>query len=146
MNLFENLGEAIKETIENTVEKASEINISKGSNIKSEEIELAQKLDAVEEFSIDRFEGDIAVLENRKTGKIEEIEMTVGSTTVKVKLKDDNDETYYKKYNAMDLKILKNADSEVIDEEEKENMAELQRLEDLEQQDKESEKNNEDIF
>ena len=65
---------------------------------------------------------------------------------VKVKLKDDNDETYYKKYNAMDLKILKNADSEVIDEEEKENMAELQRLEDLEQQDKESEKNNEDIF
>ena len=74
MNLFENLGEVIKETIENTVEKASEINISKGSNIKSEEIELAQKLDAVEEFSIDRFEGDIAVLENRKTGKIEEIE------------------------------------------------------------------------
>ena len=73
MNLFENLGEAIKETIENTVEKASEINISKGSNIKSEEIELAQKLDAVEEFSIDRFEGDIAVLENRKTGKIETI-------------------------------------------------------------------------
>ena len=74
LNIFENLGEAIKETIENTVEKASEINISKGSNIKSEEIELAQKLDAVEEFSIDRFEGDIAVLENRKTGKIEEIE------------------------------------------------------------------------
>ena len=53
MNLFENLGEAIKETIENTVEKASEINISKGSNIKNEEIELAQKLDAVEEFSVD---------------------------------------------------------------------------------------------
>ena len=74
MNLFENLGEAIKETIENTVEKASEINISKDSDIKNEEIELAQKLDAVEEFSIDRFEGDIAVLENRKTGKIEEIE------------------------------------------------------------------------
>lgn len=65
---------------------------------------------------------------------------------VKVKLKDDNDETYYKKYDAKDLKIIKNADSEVIDEEEKENMAELQRLEDLEQQDKESEKNNEDIF
>ena len=65
---------------------------------------------------------------------------------VKVKLKDDNDETYYKKYNSIDLKILKNADSEVIDEEEKENMAELQRLEELEQQDKESEKNNEDIF
>lgn len=74
LNLFENLGEAIKETIENTIEKANEININKASNIKNEEIELAQKLDAIEEFSVDRFEGDIAVLENRKTGKIEEIE------------------------------------------------------------------------
>ena len=65
---------------------------------------------------------------------------------VKVKLKDDNNETYYKKYDAKDLKIIKNADSEVIDEEEKENMAELQKLEELEKQDKETEKNNEDIF
>lgn len=74
MNIFENLGEAIKETIENTIEKANEISINKASNIKNEEVELAQKLDAIEEFSVDRFEGDIAVLENRKTGKIEEIE------------------------------------------------------------------------
>ena len=65
---------------------------------------------------------------------------------VKVKLKDDNDDTYYKKYDAKDLKIIKNADSEVIDEEEKENMAELQKLEELEKQDMETEKNNEDIF
>ena len=65
---------------------------------------------------------------------------------VKVKLKDDNNETYYKKYDAKDLKIIKNADSEVIDEEEKENMEELQKLEELEKQDKETEKNNEDIF
>lgn len=64
---------------------------------------------------------------------------------VKVKLKDDNDETYYKKYDAKDLKIIKSVDSEVIGEEEKENMAELQKLEDLEKQDQESE-NNEDIF
>ena len=64
---------------------------------------------------------------------------------VKVKLKDDNDETYFKKYNAADLKIIKNASSEVMDEEEKENMEELQKLEELEKQDKESE-NNEDIF
>ncbi len=74
MNIFENLGEAIKETIENTVEKVNEININKSSDIKNEEVELAQKLNAIEEFSVDRFEGDIAVLENRKTGKIEEIE------------------------------------------------------------------------
>ena len=64
---------------------------------------------------------------------------------VKVKLKDDNDETYYKKYDAKDLKVIKNVDSEVIGEEEKENMAELQKLEDLEKQDQETE-NNEDIF
>ena len=63
---------------------------------------------------------------------------------VKVKLKDDNDETYYKKYEAKDLKILQNIGSEVVDEEEKENMAELQKLEELEQQDKE--KKEEDIF
>ena len=64
---------------------------------------------------------------------------------VKVKLKDDNDDTYYKKYNAKDLKIIKDADSEVIDEEEKENMEELQKLEELEIQDKNSE-NEDDIF
>lgn len=64
---------------------------------------------------------------------------------VKVKLRDDNDETYYKKYDAKDLKVIKSVDSEVIGEEEKENMAELQKLEDLEKQDQESE-NNEDIF
>lgn len=63
---------------------------------------------------------------------------------VKVKLKDDNDETYYKKYNAKDLKIIDNSVSDVIDDEEKENMAELQKLEELEKQDRETESN--DIF
>ena len=63
---------------------------------------------------------------------------------VKVKLKDDNDETYYKKYNANDLKIIDNSVSEVMDDEEKENMVELQKLEELEKQDRETEKD--DIF
>lgn len=63
---------------------------------------------------------------------------------VKVKLKDDNNENYYKKYNAKDLKILQNIESEVIDEEEKENMEELQKLEDLEKQDQNNE--SDDIF
>lgn len=63
---------------------------------------------------------------------------------VKVKLKDDNDETYYKKYNASDLKIINNIGTDVIDEEEEENMAELQKLEELERQDKESDKD--DIY
>ena len=35
-----------------------------------EEIELAEKLDAIEEFTVDRFEGDIVVLEDRKTGNM----------------------------------------------------------------------------
>ena len=63
---------------------------------------------------------------------------------VKVKLKDDNDETYYKKYNAKNLKIIDNSVSEVMDDEEKENMVELQKLEELEKQDRETE--NDDIF
>ena len=63
---------------------------------------------------------------------------------MKVKLKDDNDETYYKKYNAKDLKIIDNSVSEVMDDEEKENMVELQKLEELEKQDRETE--NDDIF
>ena len=64
---------------------------------------------------------------------------------VKVKLKDDNGEAYYKKYNASDLKILKDAESEIVGEEESENLEELQKLEKLEEQDKEVE-NNEDIY
>ena len=66
---------------------------------------------------------------------------------VKVKFKDDDGETYYKKYNAADLKIIQNntSDEEVVDEEEKENMEELQKLEELEKQDRETE-TEDDIF
>ena len=63
---------------------------------------------------------------------------------VKVKLKDENNETYYKKYDAKDIKIIKNASSEVIDEEEKANMEELQKLEELEKQD--SKEESDDIY
>ena len=64
---------------------------------------------------------------------------------VKVKLKDDNGEAYYKKYNASNLKVLKDPESEIVGEEESENLEELQRLEKLEEQDKEVE-HNEDIY
>ena len=67
-NFLERIQEAAKKTIEENKIKLENVNISQ------EEIDLAQKLDAIEEFSIDRFEGDIAVLENRKTGKTIEIE------------------------------------------------------------------------
>lgn len=70
MDIFENLGEAIKETLENVVEKAKTNIDTKGSNLSNDEVELAKKLDAIEEFTIDRFEGDIAVLEDRNTGKM----------------------------------------------------------------------------
>ena len=63
---------------------------------------------------------------------------------VKVKLKDDNGETYYKKFNASDLEIIKNTSTEVVDEEEKENMAELRKLEELEKEDTKNE--SDDIF
>ena len=44
----------------------------KKNNI-SEEMELAKKLDAIEEYSVDRFEGEYAVLENRKTNEIKNV-------------------------------------------------------------------------
>lgn len=63
---------------------------------------------------------------------------------VKVKLKDDNGETYFKRFNASDLKIIKNTSTDVVDEEEKENMEELKKLEELEKEDTMNE--NKDIF
>lgn len=79
MNILENLGEAIKETISNNLEEKLSNNIekqeiTKNTNISNTEVELAQKLDAIEEYTIDRFEGKHAVLENRKTGEMKNIE------------------------------------------------------------------------
>lgn len=54
---------------------------------------------------------------------------------LRVKLKDDNGEYYYKKYDAKDVKIIKNIEEEIIDEEEKANLKELQELEKLEKMD-----------
>lgn len=68
MNFFENLKNEIEENLENKI-KDNNINI-KNSEISEEEIELAKKLNAIEEFTIDRFEEDVAVLENRKTQEI----------------------------------------------------------------------------
>ena len=63
MNLFENLGKLI----ENKKEKHIEPITNQSNNISQDELELANKLDAIEEFTVDRFEGNVAVLENRKT-------------------------------------------------------------------------------
>ena len=64
INFIEELGKAI----EKTLSKPQNIN-----GIENEEIELAQKLDAIEEYTIDRFEEDMVVIENRKTGKMKNI-------------------------------------------------------------------------
>lgn len=79
MNILENLSESIKETINNNIgqnisENLKKQEIKNKTNISNEEIEVAQKLDAIEEYTIDRFEGNKAVLENRKTGKMKNVE------------------------------------------------------------------------
>ena len=66
MNLIflEELGKAV----EKTINKERDI-----KGIKAEEVELSQKLDAIEEYTIDRFEENMAVIEDRKTGKMKNI-------------------------------------------------------------------------
>lgn len=62
--------------ISNDIEKDDlneQINIEGNEILREEETQLAQKLDAIEEYSLDRFEENIAVMENRKTGEIKNI-------------------------------------------------------------------------
>ncbi len=63
---------------------------------------------------------------------------------VRVKFKDEDNNYFYKKYPSSDIKILKQAYSEKIDAEERENLKELQELEHLEMQDSKN-KGNDDI-
>lgn len=78
MNFLENLGESIEKMIENKNDRhivAENIKNDQGARpfshpFSQEEIELAKKLDAIEEFTIDRIEEDKVVLEDRKTRKM----------------------------------------------------------------------------
>ena len=54
-------------------EKMTDMKNEIKQNNTSEEMELAKKLDAIEEYSVDRFEGEYAVLENRETNEIKHI-------------------------------------------------------------------------
>ena len=54
-------------------EKITDMKNEIKQNNTSEEMELAKKLDAIEEYSVDRFEGEYAVLENRKTNEIKNV-------------------------------------------------------------------------
>ena len=77
-DFIEKIQDITKKTIEENKESALEI---ENSNIDQTEIELAQKLNAIQEFSVDRLEEDIVVLENRENGNSINIE--------KSKLPDD---------------------------------------------------------
>jgi cell fate regulator YaaT (PSP1 superfamily) len=62
----------------------------------------------------------------------------VGVETLKEKIKvkfKDGEGYYYKKYNAKDVKVIKNGSNEVLDSEELEHKKELEELEKLEQED-----------
>ena len=54
-------------------EKMTDIKNEIKQNNTSEEMELAKKLDAIEGYSVDRFEGEYAVLENRKTNETKNV-------------------------------------------------------------------------
>lgn len=64
-DFLEKIQDITKKTIEENKEKDLEI---KNSNINQTEIELAKKLNAIQEFSVDRFEDNMVVLENRENG------------------------------------------------------------------------------
>lgn len=67
MNLFENFKKIISN--ENNISESEKITVN-NDKISQDEIESAQKLDAIETFTVDRIEDDIVVLENRITQEI----------------------------------------------------------------------------
>ena len=64
MNLFENFKKLIKN--ENGIIKSEEVTVNSDA-ITKEEVELAQKLDAIESYTVERIEDNIVVLEDRTT-------------------------------------------------------------------------------
>ncbi len=74
MNLFENIEKLINNRkIENKISKEEDTIKIENNNISQSEADLAQKLDAIENFTVDRIEEDIAILEDRSTGKLYDI-------------------------------------------------------------------------
>ena len=67
-------------------------------------------------------------------GTVENVETL--KEKLRVKLKDDAGEYYYKKYDAGEVKIIKNVTEEIVDPEEKEHLQELEELENLEKLEK----------
>lgn len=70
-------------------------------------------------------------------GEVESIETL--KERVRVKIKDSEEGYFYKRYDAKDIKVIKDAIAEDMDEEELEHKKELEELEQLEKQDKKKE-------
>ncbi len=61
--------EKIQEISKKAIEEKQEENIeTENLEINETEVELAKKLNAIQEFSVDRLEEDMAILENRENG------------------------------------------------------------------------------
>ena len=76
-------------------------------------------------------------------GTVESVEVL--KEVLKVKIKDGDDYTY-KKFDAKDVKVIKDSkNNNVIDEEEKQNLKELQELEKLEKMDQKNKSNDDEI-
>lgn len=74
LDFFHNLTKnRTKEEIKEKILSNNINNLEGKEKIKKEEVELAQKLDAIEEYTIDRFEENKAVLEDRTTKKIKNV-------------------------------------------------------------------------
>ena len=71
------------EIFNNIQKEVTDIKNEIEQNHNSEEIELAKKLDAIEEYSVDRFEGEYAVLENRKTNELKQVKRDMLPTNIK---------------------------------------------------------------
>lgn len=70
MNLFENLKKVISN--ENNLSESKKITVN-NDRISQDEVDLAQKLDAIEIFTVDRIEDGVIVLEDRNTGKMYDV-------------------------------------------------------------------------
>ena len=93
-------------------------------NVYEEKLKKLPKIGAI--VKTDDGQGEVCGLETLKE-------------IVKVKFKD-GDETFFKKYNAKDIKIIKNIEKEQdnIDKEELEDLAELEKLEELDKKEKQN--------
>ena len=76
LNIYflEQIQKSIRQKVKENQISDNEISSINIENIENAELELAEKLNTIEEFSVDRFEENIAVLENRKTREISNVD------------------------------------------------------------------------